>query len=76
MIRKELIPANWFADNTEDDEDKDPKKKLKHARRTITKIGRQHSKIQENERRLRRLKPGGKARSNYRNTKADRLKGF
>jgi RNA polymerase primary sigma factor len=61
MIRKDLIPVNWFADNLADDDDKEPKKRLKHARRTIGKISRLNNKIQEIDKRLKRLKQGGKA---------------
>jgi len=61
MIRKDLIPVNWFADNVADDDDKDPRKRLKYARRTIGKISRLSNKIKEIDKRLKRLKQGGKA---------------
>jgi len=61
MIRKDLIPVNWFADNVADDDNKDPRKRLKYARRTIGKISRLSNKIKEIDKRLKRLKQGGKA---------------
>jgi RNA polymerase primary sigma factor len=61
MIRKDLIPPNWFTNGGEDEDDKEPRRKLTRARRSIGKINRIHGKIKEFEKRLGRLKKGGKA---------------
>jgi RNA polymerase primary sigma factor len=61
MIRKDLIPPNWFTDSIDGDDKEEPRKRLTRARRTIGKINRIHVKIREFEKRLARLKQGGKA---------------
>ncbi|MDH3627236.1 MAG: RNA polymerase sigma factor RpoD [Acidobacteriota bacterium] len=65
LIRKCMISANRFtnpdAGKPDAPEEKDPSKRLVHARQVINKISRENGKIDAQEKRLRRLKAGGKA---------------
>jgi RNA polymerase primary sigma factor len=65
MIRKGVLSHNVFTDGVQiekvNQEDKDPTKRLVHARKVINVVGRSEAKIDAHEKRQRRLKPGGKA---------------
>jgi len=65
MIRRGMLSHNLFTDGVNaakiNQEDKDPTKRLVHARRVINAISRCESKVDTQEKRVRRLKPGGKA---------------
>ena len=63
MIRRGNISPNIFTDAepVTNGEEKDPKKRLTHARQTITKINRLIGKVDATYKRIKRLKPGGKA---------------
>ena len=65
MIRKGVLSHNLFTDGANvskaSQEDKDPAKRLVHARKVINAINRCEKKIEAQGKRLRRLKPGGKA---------------
>ncbi len=65
MIRKGVLSHNLFTDGVNaakvNQEEKDPTKRLVHARKMINAINRCDGKIQVQEKRIRRLKPGGKA---------------
>jgi len=65
MIRRGVLSHNLFTDGVNaakiNQEDKDPTKRLVHARRVINAISRCESKVDTQEKRVRRLKPGGKA---------------
>ena len=65
MIRKGVLSHNLFTDGVNvskaSQEDKDPAKRLVHARKVINAINRCEKKIEAQGKRLRRLKPGGKA---------------
>jgi RNA polymerase primary sigma factor len=59
VARGEASPA-MFVPAEEDGEEKDPKKRLKRARRAITNIGKLSSQMETTRKRMKRLKPGGK----------------
>ncbi len=65
MIRKGVLSHNVFTDGVQavkvNQEDRDPTKRLVHARKVISAISRCETKIDTQEKRLRRLKPGGRA---------------
>jgi RNA polymerase primary sigma factor len=65
MIRKGVLSHNMFTDGVNaakvNQEDKDPTKRLVHARKVINAINRCEGKVEAQEKRVRRLKPGGKA---------------
>jgi RNA polymerase primary sigma factor len=65
MIRKGMLSHNMFTDGVNaakvNQEDKDPTKRLVHARKVINAINRCEGKVETQEKRVRRLKPGGKA---------------
>jgi RNA polymerase primary sigma factor len=71
MIRKGLVSPNLFTDDGSSDDDS-PDKRLARARQTINKISRCSGKIEEQQKRQRRLKPGGKAHRASRWTAARR----
>ena len=61
-IRRGEVPASMFTDNAEDaGDEKDPAKRLPHAKATIARIHRTLGRVATTETRMRRLKPGGKA---------------
>jgi RNA polymerase primary sigma factor len=60
-IRKGLVSPNRFSSSDENGEENDPQNRLIRARQIINKINRLMGKIQTMEKRLLRLKPGGKA---------------
>jgi RNA polymerase primary sigma factor len=60
-IRKGLVSPNIFTDTDDDIDDKAPDRRLTRARQTINKINRYDNKINEQLKRMRRLKPGGRA---------------
>ena len=60
-IRKDHVSPNLFYDGEDTVEEKDPQKRLVHARLTINRINRVLGKIDTVVKRLKRLKPGGKA---------------
>jgi RNA polymerase primary sigma factor len=64
LIRAGHASPNWFSDGDDNGDDRASDKRLTRARRTINKIGKLVERIQMQEKRLRRLKPGGRA---YRN---------
>ena len=64
LIRAGHASPNWFSDGDDNGDDRASDKRLARARRTINKIGVLVERIQMQEKRLRRLKPGGRA---YRN---------
>ena len=65
LIKKGLLSYNLFTDGVSvakvSPEEKDPTKRLGHARKVTNTIFRCEKKIDEQEKRQRRLKPGGKA---------------
>jgi RNA polymerase primary sigma factor len=61
LIRAGHASPNWFTDGDDGGDDKAPQKRLSHARRTINRIKKQVEMIESQKKRLRRLKPGGKA---------------
>ena len=65
MIRKGMLSHNLFTDGVNaakiSQEDRDPTKRLVHARKVINAINRCETKVDAQEKRLRRLKAGGKA---------------
>jgi RNA polymerase primary sigma factor len=61
LIRAGHASPNWFADGDDNGDEKVPQKRLSRARRTINKVGKLADQIHMQEKRLRRLKPGGKA---------------
>ncbi len=60
-IKKSTISANVFLPTEEEGEEKDPVKRLKRARGIVTKIGKLIGQIGTARKRIKRLKPGGKA---------------
>ncbi|HXV74853.1 MAG TPA: RNA polymerase sigma factor RpoD [Candidatus Polarisedimenticolaceae bacterium] len=60
LIRAGHASPNWFSDGDDGGDDKAPQKRLAHARRTIVKINKHVDEIGSQQKRLRRLKPGGK----------------
>ncbi|ANM30611.1 RNA polymerase sigma70 factor [Acidobacteria bacterium Mor1] len=60
-IKKSTISANVFVPTEEEGEEKDPAKRLKRAKSIVTKIGKLMGQIGTTQKRIRRLKPGGKA---------------
>jgi RNA polymerase primary sigma factor len=60
-IRKGLVSANRFAASDDNGDENEPQQRLTRARQTIGKISRLVTKIESMEKRLARLKPGGKA---------------
>jgi RNA polymerase primary sigma factor len=70
MMRGNLVSANLFTDAVADAEDKSPERRLARAKKVTGKINRLEDKIAEQSRRLRRLKPGGKAHRRARWTAA------
>jgi RNA polymerase primary sigma factor len=61
LIRAGHASPNWFSDGDDSGDDRAPQKRLTRARRTINKITKLVDQIHAQEKRLRRLKPGGKA---------------
>jgi len=65
LMRRGMISHNLFTDGVSiaksNPEEKDPSKRLVHARKVINAINRCEKKIDAQEKRMRRLKPGGKA---------------
>jgi RNA polymerase primary sigma factor len=61
MIRKGQVNPNRFAAAETDGDEADPKERLTRARQIIGRINRQLGRIETMEKRLARLKPGGKA---------------
>jgi RNA polymerase primary sigma factor len=61
LIRAGHASPNWFSDGEDAADEKAPQKRLSHARRTINKINKHVDAIAAQEKRLRRLKPGGRA---------------
>jgi RNA polymerase primary sigma factor len=61
LIRGGHASPNWFADGEDNGDEKAPQKRLTRARRTINKINKQVAHIEAQEKRSRRVKPGGKA---------------
>ncbi|MHC4494181.1 MAG: RNA polymerase sigma factor RpoD [Planctomycetota bacterium] len=60
-LRKGRVSPNLFYDAETNAEEKDPQKRLANARQAINKINRLLGKIDQIERRMRRLKQDGKA---------------
>jgi RNA polymerase primary sigma factor len=62
LIRKEQVPANLFENQEQpDDEDDTPQKKLARSRQTINRINRLVGKAESLDKRMGRLKKGGRA---------------
>ena len=61
LIRAGHASPNWFSDGDDTGDEKAPQKRLTRSRRTINKIGKLVDQIHFQEKRLRRLKPGGRA---------------
>jgi len=61
LIRAGHASPNWFSDGDDGGDEKAPQKRLSRARRTINKVGKLTDQIHMQEKRLRRLKPGGRA---------------
>jgi len=61
LIRAGHASPNWFSDGDDSGDEKAPQKRLTRARRMINKIGKQVDQIHFQEKRLRRLKAGGRA---------------
>jgi len=61
VLRKGLVSPNLFSDVDPSAEDKDPQKRLVHAKKTINKINRLVGDIETLEKKFKRLKPDGKA---------------
>ena len=61
LIRAGHASPNWFSGGDDNGDEKAPQRRLTRARRTINKIGKQIDQIHSQEKRLRRLKPGGRA---------------
>ena len=61
LLRRGQVSPNLFTDVDVDAEEKDPTKRLTHAKSTINKINRLVGKIDKIEKRIARLKVGGKA---------------
>jgi RNA polymerase primary sigma factor len=59
IARGEAAPS-MFVPAEEDGEEKDPRKRLKRARRSITQIRKLDGQIDTTYKRMKRLKPGGK----------------
>ncbi|MCP3982697.1 MAG: RNA polymerase sigma factor RpoD [bacterium] len=61
-LRKGEVSPNLFTDGeSTSSEEKDPKLRLTHARRTLTRMNKQLGGIETEDKRAGRLKPGGKA---------------
>ena len=61
LIRAGHASPNWFSDGDDNGDDRASDKRLARARRMINKIGKLVERIQMQEKRLRRLKSGGRA---------------
>jgi len=61
LIRKQQLSPNIFVDIDRNGDDNAPDSRLVNARNTINKINRKLRKIDGNEKRMRRLKPDGRA---------------
>jgi RNA polymerase primary sigma factor len=62
LIRKGQVPANLFESQEQPDgEDDTPQKKLARSRQSINRINRRVAKVESLEKRLARLKTGGRA---------------
>jgi len=61
LIRKGLISANLFEAQETNGEDDTPERRLARSRRTIGRINRVLGRIESEEKRMRRLKSGGRA---------------
>ncbi len=61
ILRKSDPPHNLFQAAEEDGDEKDPKKRIRRARQAINRLMKIVGKIAQQEKRLARVKPGGKA---------------
>jgi RNA polymerase primary sigma factor len=65
MIKKGVLSYNLFTDGVNaakvSQEERDPTKRLVHARKVINAVFRCEKKVEAQQKRLKRLKPGGKA---------------
>ena len=61
MLRKGTVPTSLFTDHEADADKNDPKKRLERAKKTLKKIFAKLAEIETQQKRLKRLKSGGKA---------------